>query len=344
MRTHQVSRSPLQTLAVALTLAGCFVLSTAFAADTGWGGKAHAPQYKESIFPPWQHGANNPATDRGLEFTVPEINDLPDFHGDPMTSKLNIFVAGNYYFAMAPLVAAFEKEHPALKGHIYYETLPPGILLKQMAHGGTITVGNMTWTVKPDVYAAGLKKIKAGIAKGELVAPAIPYVTNDLTIMIPKDNPAHIASLTDLGKPGVKLSMPNPAWEGVSRQIESSLVKAGGKKLEQTVYEAKVKDGQTILTHIHHRQTPLFLMQGLADAGVTWKSEAIFQEQVGHPISHVDIPAADNTTAIYGVAVVKGAAHPEAGKEWAEFLRTPAALTIFEKYGFKPYADKTAAN
>ncbi|OZB44706.1 MAG: glycine/betaine ABC transporter substrate-binding protein, partial [Thiomonas sp. 15-66-11] len=69
---------------------------------------------------------------------------------------------------------------------------------------------------------------------------------------------------------------------------------------------------------------------------------AIFQEQVGHPIGHVDIPAADNTTAIYGVAVVKGAAHPEAGKEWAEFLRTPAALTIFEKYGFKPYMDKAS--
>jgi hypothetical protein len=28
-------------------------------------------------------------------------------------------------------------------------------------------------------------------------------------------------------------------------------------------------DGSTARTHIHHRQTPLFLMQGLADAGVT---------------------------------------------------------------------------
>ncbi|OZB62520.1 MAG: glycine/betaine ABC transporter substrate-binding protein [Thiomonas sp. 13-66-29] len=323
-----------------LLAAACGV--TALAADTGWGGKARPPQYKESIFPPWQHGANNPALDKGLEFTVPEINDLPDFHGDPMTSKLNIFVGGNYFFAMAPLVAAFEKEHPELKGHIFYETLPPGILLKQMAHGGTITIGNMTMTVKPDVYAAGLKKVKAAIASGELEAPAIAYVTNDLTIMVPKGNPAHIKSLTDLGKPGVKLSMPNPAWEGVARQIEASLVKAGGKKLEQTVYDTKVKDGQTILTHIHHRQTPLFLMQGLADAGVTWKSEAIFQEQAGHPISHVDIPAADNTTAIYGVAVVKGAAHAQAGKEWAEFLRTPASVAIFEKYGFKPYMDKAS--
>jgi len=44
---------------------------------------------------------------------------------------------------------------------------------------------------------------------------------------------------------------------------------AGGDALVKAVYADKVKDGTTILTHIHHRQTPLFLMQGLADAGVT---------------------------------------------------------------------------
>ena len=324
------------TLSAALGAALLFALPT-YATTTGWGGKVQPPQYKGEIFPPWQHGANAPATVKGLEFTVPEVNVLADFHGNLNNPKLVIFVAGNYYFAMAPLVAAFEQEHPQYKGRIYFETLPPGILLKQMAAGGTITVGNMTWTVKPDVYAAGLKKIKAAIADGILTGPAVPYVTNDLAIMIPKDNPAHITGLADLGKPGVRLSMPNPEWEGVARQIKDSLVKAGGATLEKSVYEDKVKNGQTILTHIHHRQTPLFMMQGLVDAGVTWKSEAIFQEQVGHPISNIAIPADQNTTAIYASAVVKGAAHPKAGKEWVEFLHSPTALAIFERYGFKAY-------
>jgi hypothetical protein len=69
----------------------------------------------------------------------------------------------------------------------------------------------------------------------------------------------------------------------VARQIEASLKKAGGDALEQAVYDTKVKNGETTLTHIHHRQTPLYLMQGVAQAGVTWKSEAIFQEQAGPP-------------------------------------------------------------
>ncbi|WP_298290020.1 substrate-binding domain-containing protein [Thiomonas sp.] len=328
-----IRRAAVLAAAVALALP---LAAQAQQAAPGWNGKVQPPQYKGEMFPPWQHGANNPARHKGLEFTVPEVNDLPDFHGDLDHPKLVIFVAGNYYFAMAPLVKAFEQEHPQFSGRVFYETLPPGILLKQMQHGGTITVGNMTWTVKPDVFAAGLKKIETGLHDGVLTGQAIRYVSNDLTIMVPAGNPAHITGLADLGKPGVTLSMPNPAWEGVARQIEASLKKAGGDALEQTVYGSKVKDGQTILTHIHHRQTPLYLMQGLAQAGVTWKSEAIFQQKAGHPISHVDIPADQNTTAIYAAAVVKGAAHPQAGLMWAQFLRSPTALHIFEQYGFKP--------
>jgi ABC-type sulfate transport system substrate-binding protein len=208
-----------------------------------------------------------------------------------------------------------------------------------MDAGGTITSGNMTWTAKPDAYFAGLARVKAMIAKGKLTGPAVPYVTNTLTIMVPKGNPAHIAGLADLARPDVKAVMPNPAFEGIARQIEKSLVKAGGDALLKTVYDTKVKNGGTILTHVHHRQTPLFLMQGIADAGVTWQSEAMFQEMAGHPLSHVDIPPAHNTTAIYAGAMVKGAAHPKAAKAWLSFIRSPAALSIFARYGFKPYKE-----
>ncbi len=81
-------------------------------------------------------------------------------------------------------------------------------------------------------------------------------------------------------------------------------------------------------------------MQGRAEAGVTWQSEAIFQEQAGHPIADVDIPPSQNTTAIYAGAVVKGAAHPEAARLWLSFIHSPRALSIFEHYGFKPCTGK----
>jgi molybdenum ABC transporter molybdate-binding protein len=317
-------RTPFMTKMIALALLG----GTALTAQAG-------------VNPPWSAGKNNPVVQRGLEFTVPEVDNLPDFHGDPMGAQLSIFVGGNYFFAMAPLVAAFEDEYPALKGKIYYETIPPGLLFNQIRQGGTITVGNMTWTVKADVYAAGLKRVSALDNEGLLQGPVVSYATNQLAIMVPKNNPAHIQALSDLGKPGVKLIMPNPEFEGIGRQIKAALIKAGGTDLVQEVYVHKVDTGETQLTHIHHRQSPMTLMKGLADAGVTWQSEAIFQEEIGNPITHVEIPATQNATAVYAAGVVKGAPHPQAAQAWVDFLKSPKAQAIFAHYGFKPYPEAT---
>jgi ABC-type molybdate transport system substrate-binding protein len=302
---------------------------------------ANLPRYNPSIFPPWQHGANNDAIKRGLEFTVPEADDLADFHGDPRDPKLALYVAGNSFFAMAPLVRAFELKYRLYKGRLYWETIPPGLLVRQIQAGGTVTCGNMTWTVKADCYFAGLRAVQSLVSQGLLVPPVVPYVTNTLTIMVPKGNPAKVYSLSDLGKPNVRLAMPNPDFEGVVEQIKVSLNKAGGEALVKAVYETKVNDGSTLLTTIHHRQTPLFLMQGIVDAGVTWQSEAIFQEQIGHPIEHVDIPAGDNMTGVYAGAKVKRAPHPQAAAVWLKFIRSPKAIAIFRRYGFKRYQGST---
>jgi len=316
-------------------LARLFV-AAALVAATSLPAAAQSP-YDESILPPWQHGANNHAVNRGVEVTVPQVDVLADFHGDLTDPKLVLYVGGNYFFAMAPLVQEFEAQHPEYKGRIYSETIPPGFLVRQIKAGGTITSGNMTWTVKGDAYFAGLAAVRELIDQGLLSGAPVPYVTNTLTIMVAKGNPDRIAALADLGKPNVRLAMPNPEFEGVALQIKQSLAKAGGDALVKAVYQTKVADGSTVLTQIHHRQTPLFIMQGRADAGVTWQSEAVFQEQVGHPIGHVDIPAAENTTAIYAGAEVKGAAHPQAAQTWLAFMRSPAALAIFARYGFQPY-------
>jgi molybdate transport system substrate-binding protein len=301
-------------------------------------GQAKPEPARLEIYPPWQHGANNDAVDRGLEFTVPEVDNLADFHGDITNPKLVLYVGGNYFFAMAPLVREFEAEHPEYKGRLYWETIPPGLLVKQLKANGVITSGNMTWTAKGDVYLAGLSAVKKLIEDGLLQGPPTAYVTNTLTIMVAKGNPEHITGLKDLANPKLRLAMPNPEFEGVAVQIKESLQKAGGEPLASAVYDAKVKDGSAILTQVHHRQTPLFLMQGVVDAGVTWQSEAVFQEQAGHPISHVDIPAEVNATAVYGGAVVKGAEHRAAAEAWLSFIVSPKAIAIFEGYGFKRHA------
>lgn len=337
---QRLIRSARRSVVVSLIAAGLMSATSTFAAATP-ADNAFAPS--DPIRPPWQGGKNNDATAHGLEFTVPEVDVLADFHGDLTDPKLVLFVGGNYFFAMAPLVEQFEALHPEFLGHIYWETIPPGLLVNQMKAGGKITVGNMSWTAKPDAYFAGLNKVRSLIADGTLVGPAVPYVSNQLTILVQKGNPKHIRGLADLARADVRLAMPNPAFEGVARQIKAALDTQGGTALVNTVYGRKVALGTTTLTQIHHRQTALFLMQDRADAGVLWQSEARFQEMAGHPVSHVDF--AQSSRAIYAGALVKGAKHVGAARTWLDYLTTAPALAIFARYGFTPVnADHATAS
>ncbi|HEY4042349.1 MAG TPA: substrate-binding domain-containing protein [Rhodopila sp.] len=293
----------------------------------------------EAQYPPWQNGEGTAAARSGLIFTVPPADDMADFHGSLDDPALILFVSGNYYFAVAGMVRAFVDAYPAYRGRVFYETLPPGLLMKQLEAGGTVTSGNLTFTARPDVMMAEQNASEAWVREGRLAAPVVSFATNDLTIMVPAGNPAHIVGLTDLARPDLALIMPNPAFEGVARQIRGSLVKAGGEALARSVYETKVAAGTTVLTHIHHRQTPLLLMQGLGQAGVTWRSEALFQEQHGNPIAHIDIPAEQNTQAVYSAAIVTNAAHADAARIWLSFIRSDAAFEALRPFGFKRVAD-----
>ena len=318
--------------------AGGLLLSIGAALAAPPGSPAAKLEAAEALYPPWQGGSNSGAPVPGLVFTVPPADSMADFHGSLDRPALVLYASGNNFFAMRDLVRAFGEAYPAYRGRVFYETLPPGLLMKQIAAGGTVTSGNLTFTVKPDVMMAEQRASETWVKEGRLTAPVVSFATNELTIMVPAGNPAHIGGLADLGRPDLALAMPNPAFEGVARQIRASLVKAGGEALAVSVYETKVSDGTTILTRIHHRQTPLFLMQGLVQAGVTWMSEAIFQEKQGHPIAHVAIPADLNTTAIYSAAMVSGAPHAKAARAWLTFIRSDAAFAALAPFGFKRIA------
>ena len=283
--------------------------------------------------PPWSKGENNPAADKGYEFQVPDIDNVPDLHGNPEGAKLVLFIGGNQFFVLPELVSAFVKQHPDLQGHIFYETLPPGILLKQIQSNNTITLGNFTLQIQPDVYEADFAVV-TDMERRNLVEKPAAYASNVLSIMFSAANPKQIHTLQDLGRPDVRLSMPNPKWEGIAKQIGNALRKAGGEPLFHSVYEAKAQDGSTYLTQIHHRQTAMRIMKGESDAGVTWSSEVRFQEKIGNPISGVAIPPDQNFTAVYGAAVLRSAPHAEVARAWVTFLNSPEAQAVYKEYGF----------
>jgi molybdate transport system substrate-binding protein len=275
--------------------------------------------------PPW----NTPPQSKVM-FTIPGVDNVPDLFGDINDPQLVIFFAGNQFMCIDDLLAAFKKEYPQYQ-RIFAETLPPGILAKQI-EGGSLTVGNMRITLQPDVYTAGKSRI---VQMNNSFNDTATYAFNKLAIMVQAGNPKQIHSLRDLGRDDVKVSMPNPAWEGIAEKIEEAYKKAGGEELKNKIMVSKVADSSTHLTQIHHRQTPMRIMYEQSDAGPVWYSEAWYQQMIHHPIEMVMIPDKENISATYMAGVLKNAPHPQAAKDFIKFLNSDIAKIIYKKYGFE---------
>jgi molybdate transport system substrate-binding protein len=273
-------------------------------------------------------GAAQPAY---VPFSAPGADEIMDLHGDPGRADLVIFAAGNQWFVMPELLAAFEKAYPDVR-NIYYETLPPGILSSQIAGGG-LQVGELKLSVHGDVVMTVPALMSSLQAKG-LAKTSATYARNDLAILVRNGNPLKIASMRDLGRSGVRVAMPNPKTEGIATQIESAYRKAGGEALDRTIMVTKVADGTTIITSIHHRETPAWLLSGRVDAGPVWKSEAIYQGKIGSGLVAVELPAGENDSETYVCASIDGAPHSEAAREYLAFLRSATAQAIYRSYGF----------
>ncbi len=292
-------------------------------------GDAVDPEYR--FDPPW-----NAPLDDGLNFTVPGIDNVPDLQGDVNDPQLTVFFAGNQYMVVRDLVQSFRAVHPEYQ-RIFIETLPPEILTEQMERGA-IVVGNMRITLRPDVYATGRGRMEELQKEKQWFTQTVDYARNRLAIITEEGNPRQVAGWSDLAQQGLTLCMPNPKWEGIARnQIIPAMRRSGGDALVKVVYEDKVAAGSTFLTQIHHRQTPLRIMQGKCAAGAVWYSEAYFHATMKkHPVAIVNLPDEQNSYATYTAGLMKDAPHAQAGATFLEFLASDTGRAIYQRYGFLP--------
>ena len=73
------------------------------------------------------------------DMSFPEIPQsfLEDLHNLQFieNADLVLFMAGNQFMVMEELLTVFQESYPEIE-HIFYETLPPGLELKQILAGG----------------------------------------------------------------------------------------------------------------------------------------------------------------------------------------------------------------
>jgi ABC-type molybdate transport system substrate-binding protein len=269
--------------------------------------------------------------DRGDDLHNLEIADEAD---------LVLFMAGNQFMAMEKVIGAFKQRHPDVR-KIFFETLPPGLELKQIICGGAV-FRDQVLSITPDIYTSvNLKGMQVMEAAGLIdTDDYVLYLHNRLSLIVPEGNPAGIVSIADLGRDDVRISQPDPTYEDIAFHIMDMYRQAGGEQLVHQIMDTKRAEGTTLMTVVHHRETPLRIAKKSVDVGPVWATEVIHAKSTDLKFDVVEPGEAfDQRKNIhYYICRLKNAPNPENAQKFVKFITSPAARRIYENYGFVPHS------
>ena len=265
-------------------------------------------------------------------------NRIDDLHGLEIADKadLVLFMAGNQFMAMKEIVTEFKTQYPEVK-NIFYETLPPGLELKQILAKGAIFQDKI-FNIYPDVYSSVNRAAMQLLEKEGHIGHSEyhPYLHNRLTLMVPKGNPAKISSVGDLARDDVRISQPDPQNEDIAYHIMDMYRQAGGDKLLDRIMVEKREEGTTVFTIVHHRETPLRIAKKTVDVGPVWATEAVHAQSSDLAFEVIE-PGADldqRESIDYYICCLRQAPHPQNAKKFLDFILSDKGQRIYKKYGF----------
>lgn len=254
-------------------------------------------------------------------------------------ADLILFLAGNQFMAVPELLEAFQRQHPQIK-RIFCETLPPGLELKQILAGGAICQDRVI-DARPDIYASVSETAMHTLEEKDLIGKGdyFLYLHNRLVLMVPQGNPAGIHSVNDLGRDDVRISQPDPSTEDIGYYIVDMYHEAGGNALVSRIMEEKRAEGTTILTIVHHRETPLRLEKRTVDVGPVWATEYLNAKRQGRTFERIEPgPDLDQRDKVnYFIAPLKNSPNQANGQKFLSFVRSTPAREIYSRYGFVPH-------
>jgi ABC-type molybdate transport system substrate-binding protein len=254
-------------------------------------------------------------------------------------ADLVLFMAGNQFMAMPDLLAAFQQTHPEVQ-RLFCETLPPKMELQQILAGGAI-FQDKEITCPPDVYSSvsqgGVNAlVQAGLTR---VEDCFIYLHNRIILMVTEENPLKISTVQDLGADQVRVSQPNPQYEDIAEHIINMYAQAGGQALVERIMATKQRQGTTLLTTVHHRQTPERLLSGEADVGPVWATEVAHARQQNLPLAGLEVgPDLDQRDKVnYFACPITTGRNQQNGRAFLNFLKTRTAQEILSRFGFTPH-------
>jgi molybdate transport system substrate-binding protein len=173
-----------------------------------------------------------------------------------------------------------------------------------------------------DVYAAASPKYPDQLYAEKLLDEPEVFATNRLVIVVPKHNPARIASLADLQRAGVKLIV-GAKGVPIGDYTHDVLEKAKRPRVLANVVSEE-EDVKGVLGKVR---------LGEADAGFVYATDA---KAAGDDVRTIELPDAIQATVRYPVAVVTSSEHEEDARAFVALLRGERGQRLLREAGFGP--------
>jgi molybdate transport system substrate-binding protein len=173
-----------------------------------------------------------------------------------------------------------------------------------------------------DVFAAASPKFPDELHAKRLVGKPVVFARNRLVLIAPASNPAHVHSLRDLRRPGIKLVVAAPEvpvgsyTRDVLRKLRLSSV------LSHVV--SNEPDVRAVLTKV---------VLGEADAGFVYVTDTA---AASGKLTVIPVPARAQPEQAYEVAVVTGSSHRAAARAFVRELLSPRAQRLLRAARFLP--------
>jgi molybdate transport system substrate-binding protein len=232
-------------------------------------------------------------------------------------SSLTIFAAASLTGAFQELAANFEASHPGVSLHLNFAGSQ--ILRTQIAHGAAA-----------DIFAsADQTNMDQLAADGQVISETIvQFATNQLVIILPRDNPGNVSTLTDLARPDLKLVLAD-ATVPAGRYARQMLQNLATGPSYGTDFSAKVL-ANVVSNETDVKQVVAKIELGEADAGIVYTSDAVAAPELGT----IPIPAPFNVIAMYPIAILTDSRNQSLAETFIMFVISEAGQSVLKKWGF----------
>jgi molybdate transport system substrate-binding protein len=230
--------------------------------------------------------------------------------------ELVVFAAASLTDAMHAIEKDFEAEHP-------------GVDVKLNLAGSQSLRTQIENGARPQLFASANVTHMDALRDKSLVDEPAPFVRNELVIVVPKGNPAGVASFADLpNAPKIVLAAENvPAGSYAEKALKS----ASGSSDYGDDFAKRVR-AHVVSRENHVRQTLQKVVLGEADAAIVYATDA---RSAGDKVETIAIPKEHNVVAEYPIATVRDAPHQRLATVFLDFVRSKKAAKRFEEFGFR---------